>query len=81
MCLALAIPEVLEPVQRVQITWLEDRATAAVDRRLMAAGTRHVDLADIERPAFQDHARLAQEAARRLMRALRCCTASAVFSP
>ncbi len=67
--LALAIPEVLEPVQRVQITWLEDRATAAVDDRLMEAGARHVDLVDIERPAFQDHARLAQEAARRLMRA------------
>ena len=65
----LVIPEVLEPVQRVQIAWLEDRATAAVDDRLMAAGTRHVDLVDIERPAFQDHARLAQEAARRLMRA------------
>ena len=65
----LVIPEVLEPVQRVQITWLEDRATAAVDDRLMAAGARHMDLVDIERPAFQDHARLAQEAARRLMRA------------
>ncbi|MDE2994426.1 MAG: ABC transporter ATP-binding protein, partial [Chloroflexota bacterium] len=67
--LVLAVPAVLEPVQRVQITWLEDRATAAVDDRLMEAGTRHVDLVDIERPAFQDHARLAQEAARRLMRA------------
>ncbi len=65
----LAVPEILEPVQRVQIAWLEDRATAAVDDRLMAAGTRRVDLVDIERPAFQDHARLAQEAARRLMRA------------
>ena len=67
--LVLAIPDLLEPVQRVQIAWLEDRATAAVDDRLMAAGTRRVDLVDIERPAFQDHARLAQEAARRLMRA------------
>ena len=52
----------LEPIQQMLNVWLEDRAVAAVDRRLMDAGIRLTDLMRIERPAFQDQLRLVQDA-------------------
>lgn len=53
----------LQPIQQAMSARLEDRAVAAVDRRLMQAGTDLVDLDRIERPAFQDDLRLSQDAA------------------
>ena len=60
--LTYVIPAGLEPIQRTLNVWLEDRAVAAMDRRLMDAGIRLTDLMQIERPAFQDQLRLVQEA-------------------
>ena len=60
--LTYVIPAGLEPIQRTLNVWLEDRAVAATDRRLMDAGIRLTDLIQIERPAFQDRLRLVQEA-------------------
>ena len=59
--LTLVVPAGLEPIQRTLNIWLEDRAVAEVDRRLMHAGTRMADLMRIERPAVQDELRLIQE--------------------
>ena len=59
--LTLVVPAGLEPIQRTLNIWLEDRAVAEVDRRLMHAGTRMADLVRIERPAVQDELRLIQE--------------------
>ena len=55
-------PAGLEPFQRMLNVWLEDRAVAAMDRRMMDAGIRLQDLVRIERPAFQDQLRLVQDA-------------------
>ncbi len=60
--LTYVIPAGLEPVQRTLNVWLEDRAVAEIDRRLMDAGIRLTDLVRIERPAFQDQLRLVQDA-------------------
>ncbi len=60
--LTLIVPACLDPIQRMLSIWLEDRAVAEVDRRLMEAGTRLADLVRIEQPAFQDELRLIQEA-------------------
>ncbi len=60
--LTLVLPAGLEPIQRTLNIWLEDRAVAEVDRRLMVAGARLQDLVRIERPAFQDRLRLLQDA-------------------
>ena len=60
--LTYVIPAGLEPIQRTLDVWLEDRAVAEMDRRLMDAGIRLTDLMRIERPAFQDQLRLVQDA-------------------
>ncbi len=61
--LTLVVSSGLEPIQRTLNIWLEDRAVAEVDRRLMDAGARLADLVRIERPTFQDQLRLIQDAA------------------
>ncbi len=60
--LTYVIPAGLEPIQQTLNAWLEDRAVAEMDRRLMDAGIRLTDLVRIERPAFQDQLRLVQDA-------------------
>jgi ATP-binding cassette subfamily B protein len=55
---ALAALAGLQPLERAMAAWLEGRAVAAVDRALMAAGGRLVDLYRVERPAFGDELRL-----------------------
>ncbi|MGH9224835.1 MAG: ATP-binding cassette domain-containing protein, partial [Acidimicrobiales bacterium] len=45
---------VLRPLERMLAAEIEERAVGEVDRRLMDAGTRLVDLHRIERPAFHD---------------------------
>ncbi|WP_041424387.1 ATP-binding cassette domain-containing protein [Thermobaculum terrenum] len=57
----LALPAVLDPVQRAVSAWLEARAIAEIDLRLMGAGMRLVDLVEAERPAFHDRLRMTQE--------------------
>lgn len=59
--LTLVLPAGIQPIQQELSAWLEDRAVAEVDRRLMHAATRLVDLCKVERPAFQDELRLLQE--------------------
>ena len=59
--LTLVIPAGLQPIQRTLDIWLEDRAVAEMDRRLMDAGAHLTDLVRIERPAFQDQLSLVQE--------------------
>ena len=61
--LTLVVSSGLEPIQQTLNIWLEDRAVAEVDRRLMDAGARLADLVRIERPTFQDQLRLIQDAA------------------
>lgn len=53
----------LQPFQQSLAAWLEDRAVAEVDLRLMDAGVRLADLVEVERAAFQDTLKLTQEAA------------------
>jgi len=60
--LTLIAPAALEPPLRALAAWLDDRAVAEVDRSLMAAGERLVDLERLERPAFHDDVRTAQDA-------------------
>jgi len=55
----------LKPIQESLSAWLEERAVAAVDHRLIQAGTGLVDLYRIERPTFQDELRLSREASYR----------------
>ncbi len=59
--LTLVLAAGAQPVQQELASWLEGRAVGEVDRRLMGAGARLVDLDRIERPAFQDELRLLQE--------------------
>ena len=59
----LVVPAALEPVQRILSAWLEERAVAELDTRLVKAGTRLDDLVRIERPALQDTLRLVRQAA------------------
>ena len=61
--LTLVVPAALLPVQRVLSSWIEERAVAELDSRLIRAGTRLADLVRIERPAFQDELRLVRQAA------------------
>ena len=61
--LTLIVPAALLPVQRVLSSWIEERAVAELDSRLIRAGTRLADLVRIERPAFQDELRLVRQAA------------------
>jgi ATP-binding cassette subfamily B protein len=63
--LTLVVMAGLQPIQEVLLAWLEGRAVAEVDHRLMQAGTGLVDLYRIERAAFQDELRLSQEASYR----------------
>ncbi|MAG36042.1 MAG: ABC transporter ATP-binding protein, partial [Dehalococcoidia bacterium] len=60
---ALVIPAGLQPLSQVLSAWLEARAVATVDRRLMEGGTRLVDLYKIEQPKFQDTLRLSHDGA------------------
>ncbi|HKO24803.1 MAG TPA: ABC transporter ATP-binding protein, partial [Chloroflexota bacterium] len=68
--LTLLVPGAIRPAQLAIEAWMEDRAVAAIDRRLMEAGSKLVDLVRLERPAFQDEVRLAQESAWRMPRIL-----------
>ncbi len=52
--LTLVVPAGLRPIQMALTGWLQDRSAVAMDRRLMQAGARLVDLHRIERPAFHD---------------------------
>lgn len=45
------------------MAWLDNRATAEIDRRMMRAGTRLADLHRVERAAFQDVVRFLQDRA------------------
>lgn len=57
----LAVPAVLERVQQPLAATLRDCAQGEVDRRLMNAGTRLVDLGRLDRPAVQDEIRHLQD--------------------
>ena len=61
--LTLVVPAALTPVQRVLSAWLEERAVAELDGRLIRTGTRLADLVRLERPVFQDQLRLVRRAA------------------
>lgn len=65
--LALAVPAALGPLRVVVAATVEDRAQAAVDRRLMDAGRRLADLYRVERPAFHDELRLLNMASGKLV--------------
>jgi len=56
--LTLVVPGVAQPLQAALMAWLEARAVAATDHRLMATATRLVDLGPIERPSLQNELRL-----------------------
>ena len=66
--LALMIAAALGPVERFFSAWLTDRSVAEVDRALIAAGGRLVDLYRIERPGFADELRFLERASRNLSR-------------
>ncbi len=61
--LTLVVLAALTPIQRVLSAWIEERAIAELDSRLIRAGTRLADLVRLERPAFQDRLRLVRQAA------------------
>jgi hypothetical protein len=58
--LTLVAMGILAPVQQAVSITLQDRTVAEVDRRLIRTGAQLVDLAHIERPAFQDELGLLQ---------------------
>ena len=58
--LTLVVPAGLQPVQAALSSWLQDHSMVEVDRRLMQAGARLVDLYRIERPAFHDEVTMAR---------------------
>ncbi len=58
--LTLVVPAGLRPVHAALWSWLQDRSVVEVDRRLMQAGARLVDLYRIERPAFHDEVLMAR---------------------
>ena len=58
--LTLVVPAGLRPVHAALSSWLQDRAMVEMDRRLMQAGARLVDLYRIERPAFHDEVAMAR---------------------
>ena len=60
--LTLVVPAGLRPVHAALSSWLKDRSVVEVDRRLMQAGARLVDLYRIERPAFHDEVTMARRA-------------------
>ena len=61
--LTLVVPAMLVPIQRILSAWLEERAVAELDGRLIQAGTRLEDLVRIERPSFQDELQFLREGA------------------
>jgi ATP-binding cassette subfamily B protein len=61
--LTLVFFATLGPIQQLLSAWLDDRAVAEVDRWLMHAGTRLVDLYRIEQPAYHDELHLVRRAA------------------
>jgi ATP-binding cassette, subfamily B, bacterial len=50
----VAVSSALAPAALALSRWLQDRAAAEIDRRMMLAGERLADLGRIERPAFHD---------------------------
>ena len=58
--LTIVVPAGLRPVHAALSSWLQDRSVVEVDRRLMQAGARLVDLYRIERPAFHDEVAMAR---------------------
>ncbi|MET9021006.1 ABC transporter ATP-binding protein [Actinopolymorpha sp. NPDC004070] len=61
--LTLVLPALLTPVRQSLDSSLDAHALGAVDRHVLAAGARLVDLTRIERPAFHDEARRATSSA------------------
>lgn len=66
--LTLVAPAAIGPLQTASQAWLEDRAVARIDGELMTAGEHLTDLVQLERPAFQDEVRLAQDSVWQLPR-------------
>jgi len=66
--LAFLVPAALQPVQDTLMAWLEDRAWAEADGRLMQAGTRIPDLRRIESPTYGDELLHVQDGAGRAPR-------------
>ncbi|HEX2034291.1 MAG TPA: ABC transporter ATP-binding protein [Chloroflexota bacterium] len=60
--LAAVVAGAVQPVEQTLSVWLTDRARGAVDRLLIGAGGRLVDLQRIERPEFGDERRRLDEA-------------------
>lgn len=58
--LTLVVPAAVRPVHAALSSWLQDRSMVEMDRRLMQAGARLVDLYRIERPAFHDEVTMAR---------------------
>ena len=58
--LTLVVPAGLRPMHAALWSWLQDRSVVEMDRRLMQAGGRLVDLYRIERPAFHDEVAMAR---------------------
>jgi len=66
--LSLALHAAVQPIAGALAAQLEDTAVGEIDRQLIRAGGRLVDLHRIERPAFGDEVRLVQESGWRLPR-------------
>lgn len=63
LVLSILGDSLLEPLQDVLGAQVQDRGTATVERRLIAAGRDYADLTEIERPGMQDAIFTAGEAA------------------
>jgi ATP-binding cassette subfamily B protein len=61
--LALLVPAACQPLQGALMAWLDNRAIAEIDRRLLRAGTGLADLYRVERTDFQDEVRFLQDRA------------------
>jgi ATP-binding cassette subfamily B protein len=71
---ALGVPTVVAPLERLLTIGLEEQAVGELDRRLMATGARLVDLHRIERPAFADELRALKDSSHWPPRALHIFT-------
>ncbi|GHO89241.1 ABC transporter ATP-binding protein [Dictyobacter formicarum] len=58
----LIVPGLQQATEGMLISSLQRRAAATIDRHIMQAASRLVDLQKVEGPGFQDEARLLQEA-------------------
>ncbi|MGH3489631.1 MAG: ABC transporter ATP-binding protein [Actinopolymorphaceae bacterium] len=61
--LTLVVPAAVEPVRQTVRVILEDQAVGSLDRQVIEAGKRLIDLGRIERPAFHDEADRVRRAA------------------